>query len=157
MNTLKYLGLFLLLTIIGFLVRDYFFDFSYSQLSKENVRMVNRNISGHFYTHLLFAISIGIIPLLYLTIKKITKLNFMSDGLVSCGVIVVCGILLWQFRMLQLNSKYANLPELVTKKGIKFEMNTAELYFERYLFLGFIIGTIISILIFKNKNKAETE
>jgi hypothetical protein len=36
-------------------------------------------------------------------------------------------------------------------------MNLNSLNFGLYLFIGFITGTIISILIFKNKNKTTTE
>ncbi|WP_152536876.1 MULTISPECIES: hypothetical protein [Flavobacteriaceae] len=156
-NTLKYLGLILILSIIGFLIRDYFFDFSLSQITNENTRIVSRNISGQFYSHILFAISIGIIPLLYLTIKKLTKLNFMNQGLVSYGIMVVCGILLWQFRIFQLNSRLQKLSEFDIGNGIQTELNFDNLNFGRYLFIGFLIGTILSILIFKNKNKTVTQ
>ncbi|WP_432670570.1 hypothetical protein [Flavobacterium sp. SM2513] len=156
-NTLKYLGLILILSIIGFLIRDYFFDFSFSQITNENTRIVSRNISGQFYSHILFAISIGIIPLLYLTIKKLTKLNFMNQGLVSFGIIIVCGILLWQFRIFQLNSRLQKLSEFDIGNGIQTELNFDNLNFGRYLFIGFLIGTILSILIFKNKNRIVTE
>jgi hypothetical protein len=156
-NTLKYLGLILILSIIGFLIRDYFFDFSLSQITNENTRIVSRNISGQFYSHILFAISIGIIPLLYLTIKKLTKLNFMNQGLVSYGIMIVCGILLWQFRIFQLNSRLQKLSEFDIGNGIQTELNFDNLNFGRYLFIGFLIGTILSILIFKNKNKTVTQ
>ena len=156
-NTLKYLVLILILSIIGFLIRDYFFDFSFSQITNENTRIVSRNISGQFYSHILFAMSIGIIPLLYLTIKKLTKLNFMNQGLVSCGIIIVCGILLWQFRIFQLNSRLQKLSEFDIGNGIQTELNFDNLNFGRYLFIGFLIGTILSILIFKNKNRIVTE
>ncbi|WP_349664802.1 hypothetical protein IZU89_07690 [Cellulophaga lytica] len=156
-NTLKYLGLILILSIIGFLIRDYFFDFSLSQITNENTRIVSRNISGQFYSHILFAISIGIIPLLYLTIKKLTKLNFMNQGLVSYGIMIFCGILLWQFRIFQLNSRLQKLSEFDIGNGIQTELNFDNLNFGRYLFIGFLIGTILSILIFKNKNKTVTQ
>jgi hypothetical protein len=157
MNALKYLGLFLILSIIGFLIRDYFFDFSLSQITNENTQFISRNIREQFYSHILFAISIGIIPLLYLIIKKMTKLNFMNQGSVSCGVIVVCGILLWQFRIVQLNSRLQKLSEFDIGNGIQRELNFDSLNFGRYLFIGFLIGTVLSILIFKNRNKTGTE
>ena len=99
-KTLKYLGLILLLSIIGFLIRDYFFRLSFSQIANEDTQIVSQNLSRQFYSHILFALSIGIIPLLYLIIKKMTKLNFMKQGLISCGIIIVSGILFWQFRII---------------------------------------------------------
>ncbi|MWW26912.1 hypothetical protein [Algibacter lectus] len=156
-NTLKYLGLILILSVIGFLIRDYFFDFPLSQIANENTQIVRRNISGQFYSHILFALSIGIIPLLYLVIKKLTKLNFINQGLISCGIILVSGISLWQFRIFQLNNKFKKLSEFDLGNGIQTELNYDNLNFGRYLFIGFLIGTVLSILIFKNKNKSITE
>ena len=156
-NALKYLGLILLLSVFGFLIRDYFFDFSLSQIANENTQFVSRTTSGQFYSHILFALSIGIIPLLYLILKKITKLNFITQGLISCGIIVISGISLWQFRIFRLNSRLQKLSEFDIGNGIKTELNFESLNFGRYLFLGFLIGTVLSILIFKNKNKTVTE
>ncbi|WP_272024128.1 hypothetical protein [Olleya namhaensis] len=156
-NALKYLGLILILSIIGFLIRDYFFDFSLSQIAYEKTQIVNRTMSGQFYSHILFALSIGIIPLLYLIIRKITKLNFITQGLISCAIIVISGISLWQFRIFQLNSRIQKLSEFDIGNGIKTELNFDSLNFGRYLFIGFLIGTVLSILIFKNRNKTVTE
>jgi hypothetical protein len=150
-NTLKYLGLILILSIIGFLIRDYFFDFSLSQITNENTQIVSRTISGQFYSHILFALSIGIIPLLYLTIKKMTKLNFMNQGLISCGIIIVSGILLWQFRIFQLNNEFQKLSEFDIGNGIQAQMDFNNLNLGLYLLIGFLIGTVLSILIFKNR------
>jgi len=156
-NTLKYLGLILIFSVIGFLIRDYFFDLSFSQIANENTQIVSRNISGQFHSRILFALSIGIIPLFYLIIKKMTKMNFMKQGLISCAIILVSGILLWQFRIFQVNSKFQKLSEFDIGNGTKSEMNFADLDLGRYLFIGFLIGTILSILIFKNSNKIVTE
>jgi hypothetical protein len=156
-KTLKYLGLILLLSIIGFLIRDYFFKLSFSQIANEDTQIVSQNLSGQFYSHILFALSIGIIPLLYLIIKKMTKLNFMKQGLISCGIIIVSGILFWQFRIFQLNSKFQNLSEFDIGNGIQTQMGFDNLNLALYLFIGFIIGTVLSILIFKNRNKTVTD
>ncbi len=122
-NTLKYLGLILILFVIEFTIRDVFFDISISQLGYENIEIVSRNMSGQFYTHILFALSIGVIPLLYLIIKKVTKLNFINQGIISCGIIINCGILLWQFRIFQLNNQSQKLSELNIGNGIKMQMD----------------------------------
>lgn len=99
-NTLKYLGLILLFTIIGFLIRDYFFDLSLSQIANKNIEVVSRNLSGQFYSHITFALSIGIIPILYLITKKVTKLSFVKQGLIACGIIIgtVLSILIFKNR-----------------------------------------------------------
>ena len=150
------------LSVIGFLIRDLFFNFSHSQIANDTIIIASRTVRGQFYSHILFALSIGIIPLLYLSIKKITKINFLNKGLISCGIIVACGILLWIFRIFQLKNRFQNISEFYNGSEIKTElnfstMNLNSLNFRLYLFIGFIIGTIMSILIFKNKNKTTTE
>lgn len=155
-NTLKYLGLIIVFTIIGFLIRDFFFDLSLSQIANKNVQVVSRNISGQFYSHITFALSIGIIPILYLIIKKVTKLSFIKQGLIACGIIIGCGILLWQFRIYQLNNQALKLSGFNIGDEIKMQMDYDHLYFGRFLFFGFIIGTVLSILIFKNRFKTVT-
>ncbi len=157
-NTLKYLGLIIIFSIIGFIIRDLFFDFSHSQITNETIIIGNRTASGQFYSHILFALSIGIIPLFYLIIKKITKINFLNKGLISFGIIVICGVSLWLFRTFQLKNRFQNISDFYNGSEIKTELNFStmslnSLNFGLYLFLGFIIGTILSILIFKNKNK----
>lgn len=152
-NILKYLGLILILFIIGFLIRKHFVEISFSQLKNDNVQIVNRTINRHFYSDIIFALSIGIIPLLYLIIKKITKLSFIMQGLISCGMIVLSGILLWQYRIFQLNLKFRKLSEYKLGNGIQSQMYSDNLNFELYLFIGFLFGTVLSILIFKNISK----
>jgi len=156
-NTLKYLGLILILFVTGFLIRDYFFDLSISQITNENTQVVSRNISGQFFSHFTFALSIGILPLLYLIIKKVTKLNFINQGLITCGIIIGCGVLLWQLRIFQLNNQAQNLSDLNIGNGIKMQMDYENLNFEIYMFIGFIVGTVLSILIFKNRTKSVSE
>ncbi len=152
-NPLKYIGLILILFIIGFLLRDYFFNLSISQITNDRTQVVSRKLSGQFLSHITFALSIGILPILYLIIKKVTKLNFIHQGLISCLVIIGCGILLWQFRIFHFNHQAQYLSDLNIGNGIKLYLDHENLNFEVYLFTGFIVGTVLSILIFKNRAK----
>ncbi len=148
-NTLKYIGLTITLLFIGSLIQEYFFEWSFSQLKNEPVRIINRTISGSFHTRIFFVLSIGVIPLLYLIVKKITKLSFINQGLIACGIILISGFLFWQLRIFQLNRRLEKLP----KQDIETQISMDSLNFEQYLFIGLVVGTILSILIFKNKNK----
>ncbi len=150
-NGLKYLGLILIGFFISFLLRDYFFDLSFSQIANEDIQIVTRNISSPFYFQILFAIAIGSIPLLYLIIKKLTNLTFIPQGLISCGIILVSGILLWKLRIFQLNNEFKMLSKFQVGNGIEIQMDSSKLYLATFLFIGFIIGTILSILIYRNK------
>jgi hypothetical protein len=112
---------------------------------------------GQFFSHITFALSIGFLPLLYLIINKVTKFNFTNQGLISCGIIIGCGILLWQFRIFQLNNQVHHLSDFTIKNEIKMQMDYENLNFEIYMFIGFIVGTLLSILIFKNRTKSIAE
>ncbi|WP_127845490.1 hypothetical protein [Psychroflexus aestuariivivens] len=111
-----------------------------------------------------FALIMGIIPLLYLIIRKITKLKFNYQSLISITLIILSGTLTWQFRIFQLNNQFDTSTKLNPANQLKTQINLRELNFELYIFIGFIIGTFASILIFKNNrikklklNKKETE
>jgi len=153
-NALKYIGLTIIFLIIGYLIRDHFLILSLEEIKNSQINFPNK-LGGQFRSHILFSMSIGIIPLLYLIVNKLTKINFMKQGLISCGIIIVCGISLWQFRIFQLNNRFQKLSEFDIGNGIQVEMSFGSLDFELYLFIGFIIGTILSIFIFKNKRAIE--
>jgi hypothetical protein len=154
---IKYLGLTIILTIIGFVIRNYFFELSLSQIANNNVEIVSRNMSGQFESHIIFALTIGILPLFYLIIEKITKLVFIKNGLIACGILILSGILLWQYRIYQLNSEVQKISEYNIGNDFKTSLDYDNLNFSRFLFFGFLIGTIISILIFRNRNKNHAE
>jgi hypothetical protein len=154
---LKYLGLVIILTMIGFVIRNYFFELSLSQIANNNVEVVSRNMSGQFQSHIIFALTIGILPLLYLIIEKITKLEFIKKGLIACGILITSGVVLWQFRIYQLNTEVQKLSEYNITNDFKMSLDYENLNFGRFLFFGFLIGTIISILIFRNRKKNHAE
>ncbi len=156
-KTLKYVGLIIVLTLIGFLIRDYFFNISFSQLNNGNIQIVSRMSNGQFYSHLLFSLFIGAIPMLYLIVEKITKLKFLNQGLITFVLIVGSGILFWQFRIFQLKGQLQKLSEFNIGDGIKNQINTKDLNFGAYLFIGFVIGAILSTLVFRRKNKTVVE
>ena len=156
-NALFYLGAVIVSTIIGFLVFDYFFDASFSQISNNNVQVVSRNLSGQFYTHITFALSIGSIPIFYLIMTKMTNLFTIKHRLSAFGIIIVSGILLWQLRVYQLNSQSQKLSRLNISNEIKMQFDYEQLYFGIFLFVGFLLGTVLSILIFRNRNKTLEE
>ena len=155
-KTLKYIVAILVLLVFGFFIRDYFLIFSFSQINNANFNKNDliHNLSGQIYFHLLFAFSIGLIPLFYLAIKKITKIKFISNGLISCILIVSCGVLAWQCRIYQLNRLLKTLSRFNMGRGSKSEMDLlGNLNFAPYILIGFFIGAILSFLIFRKTNK----
>ena len=152
-NSLKYIALILISTVVGFLIWNTFFELSLTQLSKENINIVSRKMGDQFFLRSLFALSFGIIPLLYLILRKIKKLKFMTQGIISLVIIFLSGILFWQFRIFQLNNRFEKLNTIKIDDGNQMEINISELNFEIFLLVGFIIGIAINILIFRNKLK----
>ncbi len=145
--------LIIISTILGYLTWNAFFELSLTQLSNENINIVSRKISTILYLQSIFALSIGAIPLLYLILKKITNLKFITQGIISLTIIILSGISVWQLKILHLNIKIERLSELNFVKDIQNVMYADGLNFGIYLLTGFIIGTLLSILIFKKRNK----
>jgi len=147
----------LVLTVIGFLIRGSFFDISLSLLNKKDVKIVSYTVSGQFRSHLIFALSIGIVPLLYIISDKISGLTSRNQTIATLGIIFGCGILGWQLRIVQLNYKLRRLSEYDFGDNIKSSMDFQNLNFGKYLFIGFLIGALVSTLIFKIKNQQQNE
>ncbi|GAA4279173.1 hypothetical protein [Aquimarina mytili] len=154
---LIYIGFIIVLTVIGFLIRGSFLDISFSQLNKRDIEIISYTMNGQFKSHLIFALSIGIVPLLYLISDKFSKLKSLNQTLATLGIIFGCGILSWQLRMFQLNNQLQRLSEFDLGNGIKNSMDFQNLSFGRYLFVGFLIGTLISVLLFRMKNRSTME
>jgi len=149
MKALKYIGLVIILTYLGFHSAYYFIDLSRAQLNNGDTRIVSDTLGGQFFAQVTFSLSIGILPLLYLVVKRITKLKFLYQGLITIGIIISCGILLWQVNIFQMNQVFQKIAELYQKEGEQITISLEELKFGQYLFTGFILGTIISTVIFK--------
>ncbi len=108
-----------------------------------------------FKSDLLFAFSIGSIPLLYFIIERITEISFLYKGVFSCFIIFVSGILFWQYRIFHFQMKYKELSYgLSGDIPLVLEIDSFnDFKFWLYLFLGFVTGAIICVVTFrKNKN-----
>ncbi|MBC9797503.1 hypothetical protein [Sinomicrobium weinanense] len=153
-KTLVYIGIILILTIIGFLISNLFIEVSLSQLDQGNTQIVSTSIGGQFYAHLIFALALGSIPVLYLIAGKFARLKFIKQSIITCGIVIGCGILAWQFRVFLINRQLLKMSEYPAESRIQNAINYQDLHFGSYLFTGFIIGTICSILIFSLKNNS---
>ncbi len=156
-KTLLYFGVVVLLIIVGFTIWKFFSTYSLKQLNIENISVVTFNVSSQFNSNIFFALSLGTIPLLHLNITKLAKLKSLNQHLISIGIIIGCGILIWQYRISQLNNLSEKLSGFNNENGIRMQLDFDNLNFERYLFIGFLIGAIISILIFRNQTKKIAE
>ncbi len=151
-KSILYIIMITILLSIGFLTWKYFLHISLNQL-ENNVSVASKELSGQFINHLIFALSLGILPVLLLAVKKVVKNKFKNQNLLSLGIIVGCGILMWQFRIFYLNLCTSSLSEIMMDNNIKIRLDFKNLNFETYLLYGFILGTVLSVLIFKRKGK----
>ncbi len=110
-------------------------------------------LSGLFRTRILFSLVIGSIPLLYLAVNKFAKLKSLPQKLAVVGMIMSLGVLFWQLRIVYLSKVVSRLlgtkPTGVLDVSISFQV----LQLEVFLLIGFIWGALISVLIFRSKNK----
>ncbi len=150
---LKYVGMIVALSIIGFLMHRYFMSLSLSQLDKTNHSITSAPISRAFMSRITFALSMGALPMFYFVADRLVKLKFVYKGLITCLIIVVMGILGWQLRVFQINSHLRKMATFDIGDGIYLDFNFQDLKLAPYLFMGFAIGTALSVLIFRNKNK----
>ncbi|PKV50907.1 hypothetical protein ATE84_2976 [Aquimarina sp. MAR_2010_214] len=151
------IGMIVVLVVIGFLIKGSFLDISFSQLNKRNIKIVSYTMSEQFKSHLIFTLSIGVIPVLYLISNKFSGLKSRNQTIATLGIIFGCGILSWQLRIFQLNNQLQKLSEYNLENGIQNSMDFQNLNFSTYLFIGFLIGALLSVLIFKMKNRSTTK
>jgi hypothetical protein len=155
MRLLKYLGLAVVLFVIGFLTYESFWVFSMSLIHKDDVVFQTRIISGLFYSNLIFALSFGMIPMMYAIVEKITKVRFITNGLAALVLIIGGGILFWFIRLQMINSKIKTLSSFDFQDQINPSYDISAFYFEYYVLLGIIVGAVLAVFIFKKNNTIE--
>ncbi|WP_299682979.1 hypothetical protein [uncultured Dokdonia sp.] len=143
----------IVLTVVGYILYRYFFIFSLHQLDELKSPISMHRLSGLFRTRILFSLVIGSIPLLYLAVNKFAKLKSLPQKLAVVGMIMSLGVLFWQLRIVYLSKVVSRLlgtkPTGVLDVSISFQV----LQLEVFLLIGFIWGALISVLIFRSKNK----
>lgn len=150
---LIYFGLTLSLLIAGFLIWRFFLDLSFSQIDKQDIQIISTKMTGQFKLHLIFTLIIGAIPIIYAIVDRLSKLKSLNQGLIAIGIIISFGLVFWQLRIFQVNKQIQQLSHFNLGEKIQNTMNFESLNFGIYLLAGFLFGGLISILIFKRKNK----
>lgn len=154
-SILKYFALTLLFIVVGFLIKDYFYTLSINQIDNGSVVMNSTTMSGQFSQHLIFSLVIGSIPIFYLMVDKLAHLKNSKQALIVTALIIGCGILMWQFRIFQLNFQLEKFSELFKDSGIQNTVDFTKLNFGMYIFIGFFIGSMFSVLFFRKKSKSQ--
>ncbi|WP_405207201.1 hypothetical protein [Aquimarina sp. LLG6339-5] len=144
---IQYLGIFLIFSLIGHFLSFYFYDQSLNRV--EDQEMIG------FYNdfgvlNLGFSLSIGILPFLYLTGKKLSFLKSKIELIAFVILTISSGVFLWQYRILKINESLRLDPN---QKPIDFD----DLQLESYWFIGLLLGSILSLIIFKLINKVSKQ
>ncbi|MBE9600244.1 hypothetical protein [Pedobacter sp. MC2016-24] len=149
------IGLSLLLCIIGFFVRDFFLSFSMTYIMGEKISFEKSwQLPYQTFPCLLFIICFGLIPFLYLLVKKTCELNSLYRKLSSIIFIITSGLILLVSRVMYLKFKASQINNMLQRAEfadgaeiprIRFE----EVNLEIFLIIGLAIGTLITILIFR--------
>lgn len=150
MKAFKYIISITLLIASGFFFHKAFLNYSFSLLDTNRVILERLTASG---ISLMFPIVLGILPLFYLLVHKATKIPFLYKGLMACGIMFTLGILFWRLRVYGLNIEFDKLSEYKLSDDLQPRVEVSYLKLEIYLLMGFIVGTLMSILIFRDKNK----
>jgi hypothetical protein len=151
MKLFKYISFSIALIVLGFLVHSYFVDLTLSQLELKNINVMSTSIGGQFAPQVMFALTLGLIPILYAIIEKVTKVKFLNKGLIATVIIIGFGIVMWQYKIVQLNYQLQELSDFSLGFGIQNGVDIRALGTELYLATGFILGAVISGFIFKRK------
>ncbi len=153
-NTFLYIIFVFGCFILGYLIHDSFFKISLSQLNVGRIQIIMPSISDMFYSKVFFSITLGLLPLLYLSIDEYIKLKTVQK-LLAFSIIVFSGILFWQFKVFQLNQTFETIISLETQNENLNTFSFKNLNITLYVFLGFILGTLMTFIVFRSYKKRD--
>ncbi len=151
MKLTVYILLSIILWFLSLHSSDAFFDYSISFLDTSNTAITYVSLISQFRHSRLFAISIGMLPLLLLFVQKKATLKKVEDSLKALAIILVCGFVAWALRIVQLSIQLQSLNNLHLSNELEYSYDAANLFFEVYLLIGFFIGAILCIYVFNKK------
>ena len=153
MRLVLYIGLVVMLIVLGLFLHKDFFEYSLSFLETDRSVLFNHVVSDKSRIF-LFPIILGMLPLFYLLVQRITKITFIYKGLIVSIIIIGFGILFWGLRIFGLNSEFEQISEYNLPGELQPTIDMDYLKFEIYLLMGFIVGTLVSILVFRDRTKS---
>ena len=154
----KYIGLTILATFIGFWFSKYFLDLTVAQLNLHGANVINLRNDFLSKYDLMFALAIGLLPLMYLITEKIGKLQSAKQTYLVLAIIFISGIIIWQFKIISSNKiedmlatdfpKFYNIRKSISIESVKLGKHFA---------IGCFLGTVLSSSIFRKINKVRIE
>lgn len=151
----KYIGWTLLATVIGFWLSRHFLNLTVSQINLNDASVIRLNSDFWANYDILFALSIGLLPLMYLVTLKIGRLQTAPQKYLATTIILISGIAAWQFRISAINQIETFLATGFPALGaIHQSIEIDSLKLGNYFAIGCILGMVLSAAIFRKINQA---
>ena len=152
----KYIGMTLLAAFLGFWVSKYFIDLTAAQLNLLDLEIINFK-NGLFSEYdLMFALTIGLLPLMYLITEKLGKLKSTKQSYLALAIIFISGILMWQFEIFTTKRMADYIATAFSKYNIHNQISIESLKLGKHFAIGCLLGTGLSSFIFRKINKEQT-
>lgn len=143
----------IILFIVGYALYEDFYTYSVSYLQLGQLTIETRSIEHIRIGRFTLAIILALLPLFHLLVTRASNLNSRLKHFVSIFVTIISGIIFWRLRIVGLNAELKILSNHTYTDGIAPTIKIEELKFDIYLLMGFIVGTLIVILIFRDRSK----
>ncbi|MEQ9426896.1 MAG: hypothetical protein RJQ09_20905 [Cyclobacteriaceae bacterium] len=158
-NLLIYMKLRIIIVLsvilIGFSIRitPHFFYASLKMVETNGV-IITTNPQDDIYNP-IFALTVGLIPILIFTVIKITRTTSIKHAIVLAGLVLTCGFIGWLIRVQYLINYFNQLAEIhrISNKEIFTDYNSDQLNFEYFIAFGTMVGYILSIIYLGNWKK----
>jgi hypothetical protein len=92
------------------------------------------------------------LPIFYLITKRISDVKGINQTFIFFGITILSGIGFWLLRLYYLKGITENYR---ISTAIENTISISKLKFELFCWLGFLVGAILSILLFKYLNKID--
>jgi hypothetical protein len=156
-ETVRNLGLKITLTffamlivgVIGMFVSDAFFDLHSKLFRKADIDIVITSLDEHLKEIRYFSVALALLPLLFLLSYIILSQEKRWKLIVTVIIIVSSGIefLFYHSYTMKAEISYYAIP------GIKHDISTSSLHIGWNLGVGFVVGMICSVLLYRLDSK----
>ncbi|WP_370392449.1 hypothetical protein [uncultured Winogradskyella sp.] len=139
--------------VLGYSLNEFFFRYSKSLLVLGIVPLENRTIQDKDIGAIVLGLAFGLLPLFHLLMVKASKLNTAIKHSLSMALVLTSGLIFWRLRIFGLNTELKQLNDYIASNKLPLTpVAVTDLKFDIYLLMGFLVGALIAILIFRDKS-----
>lgn len=141
----RYFTIVLGCMIVAFLSWDRFDSLLISCIGANQTQIITSSPYEVLDSRLIFTAVIGVFPLIYCSVQYLNKLAFWNKGFFTVLIMLVFGVLALAFRLAVINKLVSVNAAISQNQSFQYEA----LHFWVYLLFGFLIGAVVSLLVFK--------